>query len=463
MRRITVLFAIFLVFSVASSAQSASSFVPIVPCRVADTRNANGPFGGPAIAGNTYRTFLITQSACNIPSSASAYSLNIAAIPTAGVGYLAAWPDNVAKPYVATLTDAFGAVLENSALVPAGADGGINVFVTDESNVVIDINGYFVAQSNSTSTAVGTGASNAGTQNTAMGYNALTANSGTSNTAVGASALTANSLGNNNTAVGASALFSNVLGSANTAIGTNSLLNTFAGNDNTGIGFSALNSNITGSNNVAIGASSLSSNTTGTYNVAIGMNALNAETSGSDNIALGYQAGNLVTTGNYNIDIGNTGVASDAGVIRIGTAGSQTSTYLAGVANSSVSGATVVITSNGQLGVQTSSERFKEDIADIGDASDGLMQLRPVMFRYRNAPADGSKREQYGLIAEEVDKIYPELVVRDSDGRPWALAYQELPALLLNEIQKQRRTIAAQEQELQRLSERVRALEEKNR
>lgn len=468
MRTVTDLLCLFVVIAIGAYAQSGSSLVPVTPCRIADTRTAAGPFGGPRIEGNSYRTFVIPNSACNIPSYASAYSLNVTVQPSGGgVGYLAIWPAGQPKPYVSTLNDDYPGLVANAAIVPAGAEGGISIFVTDPADVIVDINGYFVSQSSSTSTAVGAGASNAGAQNTAIGYNALDANSGTSNTAVGASALTVNSLGSNNTSMGASSLFANILGSANTSLGANSLLNNIAGNDNTAVGFSAMDSNTTGSNNVALGENSLWNNTTGTYNVAIGGGTLYAETAGSSNIAVGYQAGNAITTGNYNIDIGNMGSAADAGVIRIGTSGSQTSFYVAGVLNSTLSGAPVIISPTGQLGVQTSSERFKEDIQNIGDASDALMQLRPVMFRYRNPAADGSKPEQYGLVAEEVEKIYPELVVHDPDGRPLALAYQELPALLLNEVQKQRRTIAeqqskiaAQETELQRLSERLSALEE---
>jgi hypothetical protein len=238
------------------------------------------------------------------------------------------------------------------------------------------------------------------------------------------------------------------------------------GNDNTAVGFSALNANTTGSNNVAIGATSLWNSTSGGNNVAIGMSALSGDTLGSWNVAIGYQAGNNLTSGNYNIDIGNNGVSTDSGVIRIGTSGAQTSAYMAGVINSTVSGVPVLVNSSGQLGVQSSSARFKEDIQDMGDASDALLELRPVVFRYRSSAVSGTSPLQDGLLAEEVEKIYPELVLHDANQQPFALAYQELPALLLNELQKQRRTIeqqkmhiAAQEHQLQDLADRLAVLE----
>lgn len=468
MRALCVVFSVLLVSAVAVRAQSPSSFVTLTPCRVVDTRDANGPLGGPAIAAQTYRTFLLPSSACNVPSLALAYSLNITVIPSGvGVGYLAIWPAGQPQPVVSTLNDESSGPLANAAIVPAGANGGINVFVTDTADVIIDINGYFVAQTNSTSTALGAGASNAGTQNTAVGYNTLQANSGSLNTAVGSYALAANSTGANNTALGASALLSNALGSANTALGTDALLNSLVGNDNTAVGFAALNSNTTGSANLAVGASALWNLATGGNNVAIGTNALYGNTTGSWNIAVGYQAGNNITTGNYNIDVGNSANASDSGVIRIGDPASQSSAYIAGITSTSISGVPVLINGNGQLGVQTSSARFKEDIQNIQDVSQALARLRPVMFHYRSPDPDGSKRLHYGLIAEEVDKVYPELVFRDSEDKPFAVEYQELPVLLLKEIQQQRATIAeqqqkmaAEERELMELSARLQALEQ---
>jgi hypothetical protein len=301
------------------------------------------------------------------------------------------------------------------------------VFATNTTDLIIDINGYFLPQTNSTtqSTALGTGASNAGSQNTAIGYDALQVNTGNGNTATGTYALSSNASGNNNVAIGSAALDFNATGSANTAVGTQALLNNLIGNDNAAMGFNALWSNSIGSNNTAFGAEALSNNVTG-----------------SGNSALGYQAGSQITSGSNNIDIGNQGQNTDSSTIRIGDPVTHTSAYLAGVKGAIVvSGATVLIGANGQLGTVPSSRRYKEDIHDIGETSEALMKLHPVAFRYRQPAPDGNKPMQYGLIGEEVEKVYPELVIHDSDQQILSVAYHELPALLLNELQKQHRTI----------------------
>ena len=414
----------------------------------------------------TTRTFPVPSSPCNIPANATAYSVNITLVPPGYVAYVTAWPTGQSQPTVAALNDPLGIILGNSAIVPAGTSGAIDIYATNVTDIVVDVTGYFISPSSSTSTALGTGSSNTGIQNTAIGYNTLQTNTGDSNSAIGSYALSANSSGNNNTALGASALLQNALGSSNTAVGTDALSNTVVGNDNTGLGFAALDSNSTGSNNVAVGASTLWNAVSGGNNVAVGTSSLFADTLGSWNIAIGYQAGYAITNGNYNIDIGSNGTSSDSGVIRIGASGSQATTYIAGIVNTTVSGAPVVINSNGQLGTQTSSARFKEQIEDMGEASDALFKLRPVVFRYRSGAVDLPSSLQYGLIAEEVEKVYPELVLHDQNKQPFALAYQELPSLLLNELQKQRRTIEQQksklieqEEELQSLSRRLSVLE----
>jgi trimeric autotransporter adhesin len=444
-------------------AQTPDNFISVTPCRVVDTRNAAGTFGGPTIAGGTSRAFPIPASACGIPANAAAFALNVTAIPRGPLIFLTIWPDGQPQPNASTLNSPSGNVIANAAIVPAGASGAVDVFVSNPADVILDISGYFVPASNAsnnTSTALGTGASNAGLQNTAVGYNTLQVNAGNGNSALGANALTANSQGNNNVAIGDNALLSNAGGSANTAVGGQALLNDF-GNDNTAVGFSALFANTVGINNTAIGVSTLYSNVGGSNNVAVGQNALYNMTSGASNIALGYQAGSQLTSGDSNIYIGNQGQASDGGVIRIGTAGTQTSTYMAGILNTNVSGSNVLINSNGQLGIATSSERFKEDIADMGRASDALMLLRPVTFRYKQPFEDGTKPLQYGLLSEEVAKVYPGLVVYDQDGQAQSLQYHELPALLLNELQKQHQIIAKQESKIKQQQEQMRELQER--
>jgi hypothetical protein len=444
-------------------AQTPENFISVTPCRVVDTRNAAGTFGGPIIAGGTSRAFPIPASPCGIPANAAAFALNVTAIPHGPLIFLTIWPDGQPRPNVSTLNSPSGNVIANAAIVPAGSSGAVDVFVSNPSDVIIDINGYFVSASNAsngTSTALGTGASNAGLQNTAVGFNALQVNAGNGNSALGANALSANSQGNNNVAIGDNALLSNAGGSANTAVGGQALLNDF-GNDNTAVGFSALFANTVGINNTAVGVSTLYSNVGGSNNVAVGQNALYNMTAGASNIALGYQAGAQLTSGDSNIYIGNQGQASDAGAIRIGTSGTQTSTYMAGILNANVSGSNVLINSNGQLGIATSSERFKEDIKDMGTASDALMLLRPVTFRYKQPFEHGMKPLQYGLVSEEVAKIYPGLVVYDQDGQAESLQYHELPALLLNELQKQHQTIAEQESKIKQQQEQMRELQER--
>lgn len=432
-------------------AQTPQEFISATPCRIVDTRVGTGTFGGPTLAAGQTRVFPIPASACGIPANASAYVLNVTAIPQGPLIFLTMWPDGLTQPNVSTLNSPAGNVIANAAIIPAGTNGAVDVYVSNKSDVILDINGYFVpvssSTSDSTSTAFGTGASNAGTDNTAMGFNTLAVNSGSGNTAMGAYGLSANTLGNNNVGIGASTLLLNAIGSANTAVGGQALLNDL-GDDNTAVGFSALWTNNIGLSNTAVGVSALYSNGAGSFNIAVGQNALYNMGSGASNIAVGYKAGDLLTSGNNDIFIGSEGQASDGGVIRIGTAPNQASTYIAGISGTNVTGATVLVNANGQLGVATSSQRFKEDVRDMDQASDGLMLLRPVTFRYKQPFEDGAKPLQYGLIGEEVGKIYPELVVYDRNGQVESLAYHELPALLLNELQKQHKTIEQLEQRI---------------
>jgi hypothetical protein len=301
-------------------------------------------------------------------------------------------------------------------------------------------------------TGVGFGAlasNTAGTSNTATGAGALEGNTtGSNNTASGALALGYNTTGGSNTATGAGALELNTIGSSNTANGASTLYyNT--GDNNTANGAGALGNNTSGGNNTASGVNALANNTTGNNNTATGEYALLANSSGSNNIAIGYDAGvNIISTGN-NIEIGNLGSASDSGAIRIGTTGNQTTAFIAGVqgvTTGSNDAVPVMIDSNGQLGTISSSRRYKEDIQDMGDSSSGLLHLRPVTFRYKMPFSDGSKPIQYGLIAEEVAAVYPDLVAHSADGQIETVKYQVLDSMLLNEVQKQNATIATQKE-----------------
>ena len=318
-----------------------------------------------------------------------------------------------------------------------------------------------------------------GSANTADGYNALTADTtGYANTASGVSALVANTAGYDNTATGVSALQANTVGVDNTANGIaalgygtgsyNTANGAFAmlgssgastGSYNLADGYSALQDNTSGNYNTATGVFALQANAVGSYNTAggyaalyyntgynntaEGFCALQNSTSGSTNIGLGFVAGLNVTTGSNNIEIGNEGASADAGTIRLGTQNTQTQTFVAGVyGTTGTGGLPVYVLSTGQLVYQPSSAKFKKNIRDMGEASDALLSLRPVTFQYQ---ADPTGTPQYGLVAEEVEKVAPDLVVRDADHQIEGVRYEAVNAMLLHELQKQHQTLAAQE------------------
>jgi hypothetical protein len=260
----------------------------------------------------------------------------------------------------------------------------------------------------------------------------------------------------NNTALGSSALFGNESGDNNTASGYEALYANTVGNYNNASGYFALRGNSSGSQNNASGVQALYHNTTGNYNTASGTDALFSNTTGSTDIAEGYKAGYNLTTGSNNIDIGNLGVAAESGTIRIGTTSTQTKTFIAGIYGTSVAGSAVVVSSTGQLGVTVSSERFKTAITPMGAETAKLGRLRPVSFRLKS---DATGMRQYDLIAEEVARVYPELVIRDASGRIDGVRYDELAPMLLNVVQKQQQEIAEQRGEMRELRAAVRALQ----
>jgi hypothetical protein len=251
-------------------------------------------------------------------------------------------------------------------------------------------------------------------------------------------------------------LAGNTTGSFNTANGIGALLQNTSGANNTADGNATLQDNTTGNLNTAVGSLALGNNTTGNNNTASGFQALTLNATGSDNIAIGYQAAYNAPAGNSDsIYIGSQGSATDAsGTIRIGTEGAQNcGTFIAGIYGASSSGgAQVYVNSNGHLGTVLSSRRFKEQIAGMGDASSKLLELRPVTYFYKPKYDEGSHLPQYGLIAEEVAKVYPEMVAYDQDGQVLTVKYQLLAPMLLNEVQKQNQTI-------QKLEERLATLE----
>jgi len=303
------------------------------------------------------------------------------------------------------------------------------------------------------------------TANTALGISALPSNTtGTDNTALGYSAMAANATGSSNIAIGDHALAaSNAAG--DTAVGSQAMRDTTTGNDNTAIGEGALLTNTTGASNTAVGQAASFANTTGMNNTAIGMSALTNNSTGSNNIAIGKGAAAFVTGNSGNIAIGTLGASGDDNTIRIGGGTSgigdsaiQSSFFVAGVRGVTTgqnNAVAVVIDSNGQLGTISSSRRYKEDIHDMGDASRNLMRLRPVTFRYKKPFADGSKPIQYGLIAEEVAEVYPDLVARSADGQIETVKYQVLPVMLLNEVKRQRAQSDAQAARIQTLEQQL--------
>jgi hypothetical protein len=302
-------------------------------------------------------------------------------------------------------------------------------------------------------TAVGDGAlyeNTTGGSNTATGHTALLFNTtGFGNTAAGVSALRFNTTGSGNTASGYTALGNNVTGYSNTASGEFALASNTSGSFNTASGALALVNNTTGSRNTATGDVALAGNTTGSANTAVGNVALLGNTEGDRNVAIGYRAGFNVTGANRddNIFISNEGTATDSNRIRIGTQGNQDGTFIAGIHGTTVTGSTVLVTADGQLGVASSSAIFKEEVEELGEIGERLATLRPVTFRYRSEilPEGGP---QIGLIAEEVAEIFPELVTRDAEGRPFGVRYDLLSVLSLAELQHQVAINRAQGEEL---------------
>jgi hypothetical protein len=267
-----------------------------------------------------------------------------------------------------------------------------------------------------------------------------------------------------NIGIGAGVLNTISSGTYNTAMGWDSMEFTTTGVGNAAFGYGSLTSNTTGGNNTAVGGWALLSNQTGSFNTGVGGQAGQSMTAGSGNTLLGFNAGASLTTGDYNIEIGYgvQGTSSDAGVIRIGNS-NQTSAYLAGVygVTTGTTGAEVFIDAAGQLGTKSSSIRYKEEVQNMGDTSDKLFNLRPVTFRYKQALADGSKPVEYGLIAEEVAQIYPDMVSRNAKGQIETVQYSKLTPMLLNEVQKLRQLLDQQAELTRQLESRLAALESK--
>ena len=316
--------------------------------------------------------------------------------------------------------------------------------------------------------------------NTAIGAGTLLANTADDNTATGAGALLSNTTGENNTASGVFALFDNTTGDSNTANGFAALGNNTTGSFNTANGVNALLDNTTGANNTAIGNGALFNNTVAFGNTATGFQALLNTTAGGSNTATGVNAlfnnttggGNTAigsatlfnnTTGDSNTALGDSaglGVTTAANVICIGADGANVnnSCFIGNIFNATSSGGTAVfIDSDGKLGTATSSQRFKEQIKPMEQASEALYALKPVTFRYKKE-IDPARTSQFGLVAEEVEKVNPQLVVRDKEGKPYSVRYDQVNAMLLNEFLKEHRKVEDLEANAARQQKQIEAL-----
>lgn len=402
---------------------------------------------------------------------------DIAALQATPLGTL---PADVAQNTadISTLTGVVGGNLTDIGNLQGDVSTNTTNITALQGNALTGITDGFPA--NNSALGVGAMELNTGEGNTAMVFNALRKNEADSNTAMGNAALRGNTTGSQNTALGEDAMAFNDTGFSNTAVGFRALTANTTGGFNTGVGVFALNRNNTScgsvavgfqalsvnkvGENTALGSQALSKSQTGGGNTAIGAAALLNNISGGQNIAIGRSAGLNQTTGSDNVYIQNAGVDGESGTIRIGTDGvgnaRQQKPFIAGIRDKSTGVAdaiAVVIDSLGQLGTVSSSRRYKEDIHDMAEASSGLLQLRPVTFRYKQASADGFKPQQYGLIAEEVAEVYPDLVVYNADGKVEAVQYRKLTTMLLNELQKEYRKNLALEQKVkvqeQRLDE----------
>ena len=317
-----------------------------------------------------------------------------------------------------------------------------------------------------------------GSFNTATGAGALLANSADENTATGAGALLSNSTGVNNTADGAFALFSNTIGSANTANGVQALFSNTNGFENTATGFQALANNTEGSSNTAVGFDALHSNSTGAQNTATGNGALQSNTGGIANTAVGFDALLVNTTGGNNTAIGpsalgsnTTGIGNIAlgfaaggnvttanNVIAIGHGGLNVdnSCFIGNIRESQVGNdaVAVMIDAFGKLGTTVSSRQFKKEIRPMDKASEDILALKPVSFRYKKE-IDPAGTSQFGLVAEEVEKVNPALVVRDKEGKPYSVRYDQVNAMLLNEFLKEHRKVEEQQATIGKLKSTV--------
>ena len=337
--------------------------------------------------------------------------------------------------FVTLLLAFFGLLRVTQAVVPP-PDGGYPGGNTAEGQRAL-----FSLTTGTFNTAVGFLSLTSNTEgqfNTGLGAGALLLNTGQQNTATGAAALLNNTTGVKNTANGALALFSNVTGNSNTASGNGALFANSEGFNNTAVGYNALLSNTTAGDNAAIGTTSLFNNSTGEFNVAVGSQALYSNVSGGSNTAIGDSAGfNITGSGNVLIGAGVNGVAGENNITRIRNVYASVATERA-----------VYVTSDNRIGTLTSSRRYKDEIRSMEDASKAIHSLRPVRFRYKKE-VDPTRSLCFGLIAEEVATIDPDLVTSDREGKPQSVRYEAVNAMLLNEFLKAHRKMEKQESRIE--------------
>ena len=455
-------------------------FTPLAPCRVIDTRQTGA--GGPLVP-NVTRNFFLRgparnyqttpaqggkSSGCGIPdlsadgglegNLARAVALNIVAVNPAGPGHLTAWPTNQQPPEASVINYGTAGALANGIALPLCDTESFNPCTSGDLSfqaavssvhLVVDVVGYYhhgTTVHAASNTALGQDALatvTTATHTVALGAGALhSLTTGERNTAIGSGALAGMTSGGRNVAVGQGALAVSTIGAGNTATGASALFDNTIGHQNTAVGFTALGNNTTGIRNTAVGVGALGEAVEDDRNVAVGAFALNNLTSGSENLALGSFAGTNVLSGSTNVLIAHAGSGAESATIRIGTDGVHTRAFVAGIRNANVSGAPVLVDGSGQLGIASSSLQTKQDVESLAGDARRVLALRPVSFRYREHVAEGDPTLHYGLIAEEVAAVLPELVVFDAAGRPQTVKYHLLAPLLLAELQRAHEDIA---------------------